>query len=113
MKAEKVNDEPTCKACKKMEREEEKARTEEAKRVVCSQCGESKSKAGSSTHMLKNASNAPAQCTQCVNDVAAARVDSARKDTKICEACEMVLRKEGFTDRMWASVAAQPCTEKE
>ena len=56
--------------------------------------------------MLKNASNASAQCTQCVNDAAAARVESAREDTKTCVACELVLRKECFSDRMWASVAA-------
>eukprot|EP00959_Pyramimonas_sp_CCMP1952_P406314 8515659-Pyramimonas_sp.AAC.1 len=63
VKAEQVNDEPTCKACKKLKRKEEKARAEEAKQVVCSQCGESKSKAEFSAYMLGHASKASIACT--------------------------------------------------
>ena len=73
---------------KKLEREEEKSRAEEAKRVVCSQCEESKSTSEFSAHMLVNASKASIACTKCVDAAAARRDMAASKDVKTCVVCE-------------------------
>ncbi|CAK0848862.1 unnamed protein product [Prorocentrum cordatum] len=100
-----VNEEPTCKACIKLQREQEKARPAEAKRVVCSQCGESKSKAEFSAHTLCNVSKASIACTQCVDAAAAQRDTAARKDGKACVVCEVVQRRECFSEWMWGGVA--------
>eukprot|EP00959_Pyramimonas_sp_CCMP1952_P101478 2123013-Pyramimonas_sp.AAC.1 len=103
-KAEQYNGEPTCKACKKVQKEEEKARAEEAKRVVCSLCGKSKSKAEFSAHMLDHASPASIVCTQCVGAAAAQRDMVARKVVKACVVCELAQRRECFSDWMWEGV---------
>ena len=95
-KTEQVNDEPKCKACKKLQKKEEKARAEEAKERVCSTCGIPKRRTEFSEHILKNAANASMQCTQCVNAAAAVRDKSARKDMKTCVVCELAQRQECF-----------------
>ena len=105
-KAERINDEPTCKSCKKLQREEEKARAEEAKERVCSKCGIPKRRTEFSEYMLNHAPKASMQCTQCVNAAVAVRDKSARKDMKTCVVCDVAQRQECFSDWMWDGVAA-------
>ena len=93
-KAEQCNDEPACKVCKKLQREEEKVRAEEAKERVCSKCGIPKRRTEFSEYMLTHAPKASMQCTQCVNAAAAVRDKSARKDMKTCVVCELAQRQE-------------------
>eukprot|EP00959_Pyramimonas_sp_CCMP1952_P251862 5262419-Pyramimonas_sp.AAC.1 len=73
-------EERKCKACKKSMREEERQRSEEGKRGVCSKCGESKSKADFSVHTWCNASKESIACTQRVDAAAAQRGAAAKKD---------------------------------
>ncbi|CAK0820986.1 unnamed protein product, partial [Prorocentrum cordatum] len=100
-----ISEEPTCKACKRLQREEEKARAEEAKERVCSNCGIPKRRTEFSEYMLKNAPKASMQCRECVNAAAAERDQAARKDIKTCVVCEKAQRQDCFSDWMWNGVA--------
>ncbi|CAK0866693.1 unnamed protein product [Prorocentrum cordatum] len=104
-RSERNAEERKCKACKKSMREEERQRAEEGKQRVCSNCGESKSKAEFSAHMWCIASKETIACTQCVQDAAAQRDSAARKDVKACVVCEVAQRRDFFSQKMWNGVA--------
>ncbi|CAK0868241.1 unnamed protein product [Prorocentrum cordatum] len=85
--------------------EEERQRTEEAKKAACSKCGESKSKGTFSARMLRNATDAPIARAKCVDAAAAQRGMAAGKGARACVVCEVAQRRgcfskwEGAADR--------------
>ena len=58
-----------------------------------------------SAHMWASVSDASRPCAMCVEAAAASRDSGARKEVKVCVACEVAQPQKSFSARMWTDVA--------
>ncbi|CAK0846477.1 unnamed protein product [Prorocentrum cordatum] len=88
-KAEQVNDEPTCKACKKSQREKDMK--------TCAVCEKAQRQDCFSDWMWNGVADLHRKCKRCVA--------APKKDMKTCAVCEKAHRQDWFSDWMWNGVA--------